>query len=185
MTTRIGMTVASIALALALPTLAAQEPPADPGRSKDKGVSEEKAGADTEKKASKRDAGDERRSPEERERQAAAGRAFGKNHEKTVRDWFASKENQANLPPGIAKREELPPGLQRHLERNGTLPQDLQSRMQPLPDGLASQLPAPPAGVKRGVVGDRVVLMEEGTGKVLDVIKGALPRAKKESKRSS
>jgi hypothetical protein len=39
-----------------------------------------------------------------------------------------------NLPPGLAKRDRLPPGQERQLERNGTLPPGLQKRAQTLPE---------------------------------------------------
>ena len=159
-----------VALALAAPG-PAQEPPAKPAGEPGKSAEQAK-----EQKA---------KAAGEHERQAAEGRAFGKDQEKTVRDWFAKQENQATLPPGLAKREELPPGMQKHIERDGTLPPELRGRTQPLPEALASQLPPPPAGVTRGVIGDRVVLVEESTGKVLDVIKDALPGAKKQSEKKT
>jgi hypothetical protein len=106
----------------------------------------------------------------ERERQAAEGRAFGKDHEKKIRGWFANPQNLQGLPPGLAKREELPPGLQRQLQRNGTLPPGLQKRIQPLPANLEKQLPKPPDGVKRVVVAGNVILLEERTSKILDIM---------------
>ncbi len=99
--------------------------------------------------------------------QAAEGRAFGKDQEKTVRNWFS--EN--GLPPGLAKREQLPPGLQGQLQKNGTLPPGLQKRFQPLPKALERLLPKPSTGLKRGIIGDDLVLVEENSEKVLDIIR--------------
>src|SRR5215469_4458222 len=48
------------------------------------------------------------------------------------------------LPPGLAKREALPPGLEKQLVRNGTLPPGLQKRIQPCPPELVRVLPPPP-----------------------------------------
>lgn len=148
-----------VVLALALPSVASQ----GGGKSKGAGAGKPAAAeAEKEKKGKPEDA--------ERERQAAQGRAFGKDQEKKIRDWFSNPSNLKGLPPGLAKREELPPGLQRHLERNGTLPTGLQKKVQPLPAKLESQLPKTPAGVKRVVVAGNVVLLEERTSKILDIL---------------
>lgn len=168
--------VAFLALALSLPALAAQGKPESQGKGqakakpagKEKG--EEKAEEGKAKAKSKKEIEEE----QERERQGAQGRAFGKQHEKAVRDWFGDKKNLQGLPPGLAKREELPPGLQKHLERNGTLPPGLQKRLQPLPQSLEAKLPKTPEGVKRGVVAGSVVVIEERTSRILDIIKDVM-----------
>jgi len=98
--------------------------------------------------------------------QAAQGRAFGKDQENIIRNWFS--EN--GLPPGLAKREQLPPGLQGQLHKNGTLPPGLQKHIHPLPKALERSLPKPSPGLKRGVIGDHFVLVEENSEKVLDII---------------
>src|SRR3990172_4260933 len=157
----------TLALALAVPALAAQGKgqgkPADKGKPAEAGKSAEHGKPDD---AGKKDD----KADKEREEQAAKGRAFGKDHEKTIRDWFGDNANLQGLPPGLAKREELPPGLQRHLERNGTLPPGLQKRLQPLPQSLEAKLPKTIEGVKRGIVNGNVVLIEERTSKILDII---------------
>lgn len=60
-----------------------------------------------------------------------------------------------HLPPGLAKRDRLPPGL-----RTQRLPRDLERRLSPLP-----------SGVIRVRIGTELVLMNERTRVVLDVIK--------------
>src|SRR5215475_5454143 len=45
-----------------------------------------------------------------------------------ARGWY--NEHESNLPPGLAKKDRLPPGLERQLMRNGTLPPGLQKRIQ-------------------------------------------------------
>lgn len=163
----------TLALAVALPALAAQgrgqgKPP-DKGKPAQAGQSGEHGKPDAAEKAKK--------DKEEKEREEAAkkGRAFGKEHEKTIRDWFGSNENLQGLPPGLAKRDELPPGLQKHLERNGTLPPGLQKRIQPLPESLDKKLPKTPDDVKRVVVAGNVILLEKRTSKILDIVKDVLP----------
>ena len=85
------------------------------------------------------------------------------------------KNHKANggkaLPPGLAKRDSLPPGLQKQLTERGTLPPGLAKR--DLPDNLRSQLPYRP-GEKFYIVDDNVLLVQQATGLVLDVIEGAL-----------
>ncbi|MBZ5512828.1 MAG: hypothetical protein LAN70_16900 [Acidobacteriia bacterium] len=66
----------------------------------------------------------------------------------------------ANLPPGLARRDSLPPGLERQLERNGTLPPALESRAEPLPDVCNARLPRLPLDWSRVVVGNRVLLLD-------------------------
>jgi len=48
---------------------------------------------------------------------------------------------RASLPPGLAKKDHLPPGLEGQLQRNGTLRPGLQERVQPLPHSCADRLP--------------------------------------------
>lgn len=76
------------------------------------------------------------------------------------------------LPPGLANREQLPPGLQKHIERNGVLPPGLAKRE--LPPDLLSRLPRRPAGQGYRVVGDDIVLIDTATRVILDVMKGVL-----------
>jgi hypothetical protein len=82
------------------------------------------------------------------------------------------KDKNKGLPPGLAKRDQLPPGLARQVERNGTLPPGL--RTYDLPSDLLSRLPSSPKGTRRVVVGNDVVLIREGTRYILDVIKDVI-----------
>lgn len=77
-----------------------------------------------------------------------------------------------SLPPGLAKREKLPPGIERQLVRNGTLPPGLSKRA--LPPGLASRLGPIPAGTERVIVGGDVALIDIATGVIIDILKGVL-----------
>lgn len=95
---------------------------------------------------------------------------FSLEEENTIREWFADDNNLSGLPPGLAKREQLPPGLQKHLVRNGTLPPGLQKKLQPLPSGLESRLPPPPDGSRRVILSGSVILLGEKTAKIFDII---------------
>ncbi len=74
-----------------------------------------------------------------------------------IRDCFS---DSSNLPPGLARREDLPPGLERQVERNGTLPPGLQNRVQPLPEPCSANLPRLPADWSRVVLGRRVLMLD-------------------------
>ncbi len=75
------------------------------------------------------------------------------------------------LPPGLAKRQHLPPGLQKHIERTGRLPPGLEKRE--LPGDLRRLLPYH-KGKDYRVVGDDIVLIEIATELILDVMQGVL-----------
>ncbi len=76
-------------------------------------------------------------------------------------------QHASELPPGLANRDSLPPGLQRQLAKNGTLPPGLQKKVQPMPAVCESSLPALPGGFSRVVYGPRVMLLD-AKNKILD-----------------
>ena len=78
--------------------------------------------------------------------QAAEGRAFGKDQEKINHNGFSDKTLDG-LPPGLAKREQLPPGLQ----KDGKVPPGHAKRDQ-LPPGLQKDGKVPPGLQKDGIV---------------------------------
>ena len=55
------------------------------------------------------------------------------------------------------------------MERNGTLPPGLAKR--DLPTDLEAKLPEAEAGRKRVIVDNDVVLIEQATGRILDILK--------------
>jgi Ni/Co efflux regulator RcnB len=82
--------------------------------------------------------------------------------------------DRACLPPGLAKRDELPPGLQMQLQRFGRLPPGL-DKCDLAPD-LLGQLPARNPRHKLIAVGSDVLLVDLATRVILDVLHGALTR---------
>jgi hypothetical protein len=74
-------------------------------------------------------------------------------------------KGRKNLPPGLAKREHLPPGLAKREQ----LPPGLYGYR--LPHELDRRLSRLPEGVVRVHIGTEIVLMDERTRVVLDVIK--------------
>ncbi len=109
------------------------------------------------------------RQPEVRDEPQYAGTPyFSASDQQLIRRYF--QMNTANLPPGLAKRGgNLPPGLERQLERNGTLPPGLQKRLEPFPQGLSSQLPPLPAGCSRVVLGVRAMILDRAN-RILDIM---------------
>lgn len=83
---------------------------------------------------------------------------------------IGSKDKTALMPPGLAKRDELPPGLERQYQRSGKLPPGLAKRR--LPDDLARALPRRDGGYERVIVGNDVLLIQIATGVILDILEG-------------
>ncbi len=83
----------------------------------------------------------------------------------------AKKGKNKGLPPGLAKRDQLPPGLQKHLDERGALPPGLAKR--DLPTDLRSALPWR-IDEEFLIIDDDVVLIERATGVVLDVLENVL-----------
>ncbi len=76
-------------------------------------------------------------------------------------------KKKGKTPPGLAKRDSLPPGLQRQYEKNGRLPPGLEGRV--LPHSLHRSLP-PREGYKRVIVDTDVLLVETATGVIRDIL---------------
>ena len=89
------------------------------------------------------------------------------DHDRDIRGWYRTHYN--HLPPGLAKRDRLPPGLERQLIVNGTLPPGLRGRMQPCPHELEVMLPPPPPNYVHVFVGGNLVLYNRANFQVADV----------------
>ena len=87
--------------------------------------------------------------------------------------WFTT--NRSNLPPGLAKRETLPPGLEKQLRERGTLPPGLQKKIQPIPIELERQLTVLPTGYRRVVIAGNVIVMNPTTGLIYDIVRNVIP----------
>lgn len=89
------------------------------------------------------------------------------DREKIVQ-FYKNGRKSKTLPPGLAKKQELPPGLQKHVEKYGELPPGLEGRSLPL--DLERTLARLPEGYVRLKVEGDVVLMNEKTRVVFDVV---------------
>lgn len=108
-----------------------------------------------------------------REALPEAERVFTQEEVTLVKDYF--RDNLSGLPPGLAKREKLPPGLERQLQKNGTLPPGLQKKVQPLPVELERQMRRLPTGYRRVVIAGNVIMMNEKTAAIYDIVRNAIP----------
>ena len=95
------------------------------------------------------------------------GEHYYKHHEQDVRGWYSQSEG--HLPPGLAKKDQLPPGLEKQLVRRGTLPPGLQKRVYPCPEDLERRLPPPPPDCAHVLVGGHIVLLNRRTNIVVDI----------------
>jgi hypothetical protein len=95
--------------------------------------------------------------------------AYSSEQRESVHEWYRQHEN--NLPPGLAKRDRLPPGLEKQLQERGTLPPGLQKKIQTVPTDLERRLPPAPEGCdcRHVFVGGNVVLLGIRTNYVYSV----------------
>ena len=90
----------------------------------------------------------------------------------------SKKGKSKGLPPGLAKRDgNLPPGLQKHLQKNGQLPPGLQKRLEPLPVDLDRRLPQLPDYWERVVLERDVILIDRRSNRILDIIEDIIALA--------
>ncbi len=92
---------------------------------------------------------------------------YSRHDRDVMRGW--RHEHERDLPPGLAKRDRLPPGLERQLRVRGTLPPGLRGYVQPCPYELERELPPPPPECAHVVIGGHIVLMNRQTYMVLDI----------------
>lgn len=89
------------------------------------------------------------------------------DHDRDLHDWY--RAHHANLPPGLAKRDRLPPGLEAQLVVRGTLPPGLRGRMQPCPHDVEAFLPPPPPNHVHVFIGGNLVLVNRANFQIVDV----------------
>jgi hypothetical protein len=92
-----------------------------------------------------------------------------------IENYYRSSGPSKGLPPGLAKRGgKLPPGLQKHLDKNGRLPPGLQKRLEPLPQDLTLQLPGLPDYWERVILERDVILVDRRSNRILDIIENII-----------
>ncbi|GAB2179332.1 hypothetical protein DLREEDagr8_48900 [Dongia sp. agr-C8] len=78
------------------------------------------------------------------------------------------KNKHKDIPPGIAKKGSLPPGIYKQLVRNGRIPPDVHYHQ--LPPDLIVQLPPLAPAYQYVIVDDRVLLIQAATRAIMDVL---------------
>lgn len=101
-----------------------------------------------------------------------AERVFKTEEITIIKNYF--RDNRSGLPPGLAKRESLPPGLERQLRKNGKLPPGLQKKVQPFPLDLERKLRVLPTGYRRVVIAGNVIMMNEKTAVIYDIVRNVI-----------
>ena len=110
----------------------------------------------------------------EKDKPAAAPRAEINDRDRdAIGKYF--KSNAAGLPPGLAKRgDDLPAGLEKQLQKNGKLPPGLQKKVQPFPADLERRLCVLPTGYRRVVIAGNVIMMNEKTAVIYDIVRNVI-----------
>lgn len=103
----------------------------------------------------------------------------GRGHEKHDHDRYSDHDRDAargwyhdhysHLPPGLAKRDRLPPGLERQIVVRGFMPVDLRRQMRPCPHELEVMLPPAPPNYAHVVIGGNLVLVNRANFQIADV----------------
>lgn len=93
--------------------------------------------------------------------------SYNDHDREAFRVWYSNHED--HLPPGLAKRDQLPPGLERQLVVRGTLPPGLRKKVQPAPVELVRELPPPPPDCDNVVIGGHIVLLNRKTSMIMAV----------------
>ncbi len=113
------------------------------------------------------------------------GKGKGKNHwagdepvfsveeRQVITGWY--RDDRRGLPPGLAKKDRLPPGLEKQLRERGTLPPGLAKKVQPLPPVLERRLPVLPTGYRRVMIGGDIIIMNARTSFICDILRIAVP----------
>jgi Ni/Co efflux regulator RcnB len=91
---------------------------------------------------------------------------FTEDEIRIIRAYYATNSESSGKFKNKGKR--LPPGIAKNLRRGKPLPPGIAK--QSLPHDLQRQLPAPPDGYERIIVGGKLLLVELGTQIVHDIL---------------
>jgi hypothetical protein len=97
------------------------------------------------------------------------GRYYRGYDEDAIRHWYRERYDDDRLPPGLARRDDLPPGLERQLVIRGTLPPGLRRRIEPCPPDLVRVLPPPPPHCEHVFIGGHLVLLNRENFQIVDI----------------
>lgn len=102
-------------------------------------------------------------------KQASLNFYFSDDDRRHILSYFKKQKKKGKkMPPGLAKRNRLPPGLEKQIVKNGQLPPGLRGRG--LPGDLEHLLSPLPAGYVRLIADKSIVLMNKKSGIVVDLM---------------
>lgn len=94
-------------------------------------------------------------------------RYYRGHDEDAIRGWYRDHYN--HLPPGLARRDALPPRLERQLVVRATLTPELRRHIEPCPPDLVRVLPPAPPHCEHVFIGGHLVLVNRANFQVVDV----------------
>jgi hypothetical protein len=103
------------------------------------------------------------------ERASLAGTWFGTEQTTFIRNWFSWQAQLGALPVEMVQHDAPLP-----LRKDGILPADLRQQVQPLPPDLERLLPELSGNLRRVFVLGDVVIFEDDTLRIVDLIPGVL-----------
>lgn len=87
-------------------------------------------------------------------------------HVRVIRDYA----HAGSLPPGLAKRDQLPPGLRKQLHERGALPPGLQKHLVPVPAPWLTRLPPVPPYYQRYFAGEDLLVIDTRANVIVVII---------------
>jgi len=91
-------------------------------------------------------------------------------HARVIREYA----HAGSLPPGLAKRETLPPGLSKQLRENGELPPGLEKHWVAVPQPWVARLPPVPDHYRRYFAGDDLLVVDSRTNRIAAIVRDVL-----------
>ena len=91
-------------------------------------------------------------------------------HARVIREYA----HAGSLPPGLAKREALPPGLSKQLHENGELPPGLDKRWVAVPEPWTRRLPPVPDYYRRYFAGNDLIVVDSRTNRIAAIVRDVL-----------
>jgi hypothetical protein len=139
---------------------------AAPGQGRGRGA--EKAAKAEDKRDKKEHKAEKKDEKVDRKHDTAAVIAVDRDgHVRVIRDYARG----GSLPPGLAKRESLPPGLRAQLRERGALPPGLQKRLVIVPTSWNRRLPAVPTYYRRYFAGDDLIVVDTRTNLIVAILR--------------
>ena len=93
---------------------------------------------------------------------------FSDEEIRIINAWYREHDSSSDRGNSKHKHKGLPPGIAKNLKRGKPLPPGIAKRT--LPYDLQRQLPSPPNGYERIIVGGKLLLVELGTQIVHDIL---------------